>query len=79
MLNAALIAARVTVFTLLLTGVAYPLLVTGLAQLLFPHQANGSLVQDDQGRVVGSALDRPAVLPPGLFPAPAFRRGETRV
>ena len=56
MLNAALIAFRVTVFTLLLTGVAYPLVVTGLAQLLFPHQANGSPVRDDQGRLVGSEL-----------------------
>ena len=56
MFNAALIAFRVTVFTLLLTGVAYPLVVTGLAQLLFPHQANGSLVRDDQGRLVGSEL-----------------------
>ena len=54
MLNAALIALRVTIFTLLLTGVAYPLLVTALAQILFPHQAGGSLVQDDQGRRVGS-------------------------
>ncbi|HAY21340.1 MAG TPA: potassium-transporting ATPase subunit C [Desulfobacterales bacterium] len=56
MLNAALIAFRVTVFTLLLTGVAYPLVVTGLAQLLFPYQANGSLVRDGQGNVVGSEL-----------------------
>jgi K+-transporting ATPase ATPase C chain len=56
MLNAMLIACRVALFTLLLTGVAYPLLVTGLAQLLFPHQANGSLMQDEQGRLVGSAL-----------------------
>ncbi len=56
MLNTALIACRVTLFTLILTGVAYPLLVTGLAQILFPHQANGSLVQDEQGRPVGSAL-----------------------
>jgi len=38
-----------------LTGVGYPLLVTGLAQTLFPHQANGSLVRAD-GRVVGSSL-----------------------
>jgi K+-transporting ATPase ATPase C chain len=37
------------------TGVAYPLLVTGVAQLLFPRQANGSLALVD-GRVVGSAL-----------------------
>jgi potassium-transporting ATPase KdpC subunit len=56
MLNAALIAARVTLFTLLLTGVAYPLLVTGLAQVLFPRQAGGSLVRDEQGRIVGSEL-----------------------
>jgi K+-transporting ATPase ATPase C chain len=37
------------------TGVAYPLAVTGLAQLLFPSQANGSLI-GEQGRVRGSAL-----------------------
>jgi K+-transporting ATPase KdpC subunit len=39
----------------LLTGVAYPLLVTGLAQLAFPHQANGSMIIRD-GQVVGSEL-----------------------
>lgn len=37
------------------TGLAYPLAVTGVAQLLFPSQANGSLVVRD-GRVIGSAL-----------------------
>ena len=40
----------------LLTGVIYPLLVTGLAQWLFPIQANGSLMTDAQGKVTGSAL-----------------------
>ena len=39
----------------LVTGVAYPLLVTCLAQLVFPSQANGSLIVRD-GTVVGSAL-----------------------
>ncbi len=39
----------------LLTGVAYPLAVTGIAQVAFPQEANGSLVVRD-GRVVGSSL-----------------------
>ncbi|MGR4863844.1 potassium-transporting ATPase subunit KdpC [Caulobacter sp. LARHSG274] len=42
-------------FTVLL-GLAYPLAVTGVAQAAFSHQANGSLVRDDKGVVVGSAL-----------------------
>jgi potassium-transporting ATPase KdpC subunit len=46
-----------SVFALLtaLTGVAYPLLVTGIAQVAFPHAANGSVLSVD-GKAVGSAL-----------------------
>jgi len=48
-------AALMTVVTLVLTGLVYPLAITGLAQVLFPQKANGSLVTAD-GRVVGSEL-----------------------
>jgi K+-transporting ATPase ATPase C chain len=39
-----------------LTGFVYPVFVTGVAQALFPRQAEGSLVRDSQGRVIGSTL-----------------------
>jgi len=42
------------VFTVV-TGIAYPVVVTGIAQLVFPHQANGSLILKD-GKPAGSAL-----------------------
>lgn len=45
----------VALFTLLL-GLAYPLAVTGVAQAVFPDQANGSLIRNADGQVIGSAL-----------------------
>jgi K+-transporting ATPase ATPase C chain len=48
-------ALRMLVVLSVLTGVAYPLLVTGIAQLVFPRQANGSLVESN-GKAVGSTL-----------------------
>jgi K+-transporting ATPase ATPase C chain len=49
-------ALRVTVVTLVLTGLLYPLAVTAVARVLFPGRAGGSLVHDAAGRPVGSAL-----------------------
>ncbi len=51
-----LTALRMTLLTLVTTGLLYPFLVTGLAQLLFRDRANGSLVRDERGAVVGSEL-----------------------
>ena len=48
-------AIVVTVLLMLITGILYPGLVTAVAQLVFPHQANGSLVERN-GQEIGSAL-----------------------
>ena len=53
-------------------GVAYPFAVTGVAQAAFHDQANGSLVRDKAGKVVGSALVGQAFAQPGyLHPRPS--------
>jgi K+-transporting ATPase ATPase C chain len=48
-------AILLTLVLIVLTGLAYPLVVTGVAQILFPRQANGSLILKE-GKVVGSSL-----------------------
>lgn len=55
-----------TLVTTLLFGVAFPLIVTGLAQILFPKQANGQLVSHN-GRVIGSRLIGQSFSSPGYF------------
>jgi K+-transporting ATPase ATPase C chain len=61
-----LIAVLMTIVTTLLLGVAYPLVVTGLAQLLFRGKANGQLIERD-GKVVGSRIIGQAFSSPGYF------------
>lgn len=45
-----------TIVTTVLLGLVYPLVVTGLAQVIFPEKANGQLVRTSDGRIVGSRL-----------------------
>ena len=67
-MNTIVVALRATLVTLVLTGLLYPLAVTGVAQLVFPDRANGSIVVDDKGSEVGSELLGQA------FASPAYVR-----
>jgi len=49
-------AILMTIVTTILLGLIYPLVVTGLAQVIFPEQANGSLIKSSDGTVLGSRL-----------------------
>ena len=60
------VAIRMTIVLTVLTGVVYPVGIVGLAHLLFPHQAEGSLIVRD-GQVVGSALIGQNFLSPRYF------------
>jgi K+-transporting ATPase ATPase C chain len=62
-----IIALRATFVTLALTGLAYPLVMTGIAQVVFPGKANGSLVRDEKGTIVGSEIIGQAFTSPGYL------------
>jgi potassium-transporting ATPase KdpC subunit len=59
-------AFLMTIATTVLLGIIYPLVVTGLAQVLFPKQANGQLIQKD-GKVIGSRIIGQGFSGPGYF------------
>ena len=60
-------AVLMTIATTVLLGILYPMLVTGLAQLIFPKQANGQLIQRADGAVIGSRLIGQPFSGPGYF------------
>src|ERR1044072_9346589 len=60
-------AILMTIVTTILLGLAYPLVVTGLAQVLFPDKANGQLIRNADGVVIGSRLIGKPLSSPGYF------------
>lgn len=61
------VALRTSVLMILLCGLAYPLVSTGVAQVLFPQQADGSMLRDTKGQVIGSELIGQSFTNPALF------------
>src|SRR6202048_4900514 len=59
-------AVLMTIATTILLGVAYPLVVTAIATVLFPANANGQLIQRD-GKPIGSRIIGQAFTGPGYF------------
>jgi K+-transporting ATPase ATPase C chain len=62
-------AILMTIVTTVLLGLIYPLVVTGLAQVIFPNQANGSLIRNSDGTLIGSRLIGQPFSSPGYFRA----------
>ena len=61
------IAVLMTIVTTVLLGLVYPLAVTGIAQIIFPDQANGELIRKADGAIVGSHLIGQPFFSPGYF------------
>ena len=60
-------AVLMTIVTTILLGLIYPLVVTGLAQVIFPDKANGQLIRSSDGTIVGSRLIGQPFSSPGYF------------
>jgi K+-transporting ATPase ATPase C chain len=60
-------AVLMTIITTVLLGLVYPLVVTALAQIIFPERANGSLIRDQSGKIIGSRLIGQPFSSPGYF------------
>jgi potassium-transporting ATPase KdpC subunit len=71
-----LISLRVTVVTLVVTGLLYPLAVTGIARIAFPFRSGGSIVVDDAGTAVGSELLAQGFSSPAYFQPRPSAAGE---
>lgn len=70
-------AVLMTVVTTILLGLIYPLAVTGLAQAMFPDQANGQLIRGSDGTLIGSRLIGQPFSSPGYFRSRPSAAGAT--
>ncbi len=75
-MNTLKVAIRMTIVTLVATGLIYPLVVTGLAQTIFPARANGSIIKNQNGVAIGSELIGQQFSKPGYFQPRPSTAGE---
>ena len=71
-----LTAVLMTIVTTVLFGLLYPLVITGLAQVIFPENANGQLIRAADGTVIGSRLLGQPFVSPGYFRSRPSAAGE---
>ena len=70
-------AVLMTIVTTVLLGLIYPLVVTGLAQVIFPDQANGQLIRSSDGTIIGSRIIAQPFGGPGYFRSRPSAAGAT--
>ena len=58
---------RLVLVLLVMCGIAYPLLMTGVAQVIMPAKADGSLIKNESGEIIGSELIGQSFKDPGYF------------
>ena len=58
---------RVVLVLLIMCGIAYPLLMTGLSQVIMPAKADGSLIKNESGEIIGSELIGQSFKDPSYF------------
>ena len=69
------VSIRIVLVTMVICCLLYPLVILGIGQALAPYTANGSLIRNEQGEIIGSEVHRAEFFPPRIFLAQAFGCG----